>query len=291
MSKSVKGVAAAHNKAAKLCDCLHEMSKKLAKKAATKKGAIGILCFLAMIVTAHFSHAAGVTEAVLYMFANDGVVSGRMSGDVKMRNGRGRMFKVPALVRNIYTSAARVNLSSFSSAWNSLSEGERNGWNNFSYVKSDRFGRPISIKGKQAYVGLNTNLINIAQATINTAPVVVSGISGQFNLSLTSSAGGDSLSLAFDPDPVPADVSVIVFATAPLRPGVYRPSQSAFRMIGFEASGAASPFALETKYKAKYGSTAISANEGARIIVQTVCVDWNTGQASAIAQAECLIAA
>lgn len=290
MSK-VKGAALAHVKVAKACDVIHEMSKKLAAKAAKNKGAVAVLAFIAMIVTAHFAQGLSMCEAALYIFANDGKVSGRMSGDVKMRNGRQRGFVVPALVRNFYTTIARQNLGSLSSAWNSLTDGQRIGWNNFSYVNSDRFGRPITIKGKQAFVGLNTNLLNGLQPTINDAPLVVSGIVGQSNLTLSPDASSDEMLLGFEPDPTTASTVVLVYGTAPQRAGIFRPSQSKFRLFGILAAGTASGFDLAAQYKAKFGSSAISANAGAKIFIQTVVIENATGLASAISQVDAIIVA
>lgn len=293
MSKSRKltGANKLHHSAMLVTNKMVAISQQLKAAADKKRGLIAVLCLIAFVVSYHLSHAAGASEAVLYLFADNGKKSGRQDGNVYMRNGRSRGFKVPALVRNAYTAIARNNVTSFSAGWGLLTEAQRIAWNNFSYTNSDRFGRPITISGKQAYVGLNTNLINAGQVAIVTPPVTLAGITTLYNLDLTASAVGDTLAMTFLPTPTLAGTTVLVFGTAPQKPGISRPSQSKYRLIGTLPAATASPAALATMYKAKYGATAISANLGAKVFLYNIVVQNTTGEASAPNNVSCIIAA
>src|SRR5260221_2388636 len=122
--------------------------------------------------------AASGSFAARYLFANDGKMSGRTSGDVKMRNGRSRAMALPSLVRNAYTTAIRSSFASFSPGFRVLTPTQIAMWNNFSYRHSDRFANTINVKGKMAYIGINQNLTDIASAPI-TDPVAFVGVTEQ----------------------------------------------------------------------------------------------------------------
>src|SRR5437016_9674634 len=79
---------------------------------------IAFICFvvaLPLLGLFIIAPMASITKwGFLYIFGFDGKVSGRMDANVLMRNGRGRGFRVPSLVRNAYTTAVRASLSTFS---------------------------------------------------------------------------------------------------------------------------------------------------------------------------------
>src|SRR5688572_2899067 len=108
-----------------------------------RKGHIlGALFFLLCLsMSALFCSTWGVAHAILYIFAFNGKVSGRMDGNVLMRNGRGRGFSVPALVQNSYTMTARGRFSTFSTQYSGLLAAEILAWSNFEMQVSNRFGQ------------------------------------------------------------------------------------------------------------------------------------------------------
>lgn len=218
---------------------------------------------------------------MLYSIAENGRKSGRASGNVYMRNGRIRGFVVPALVRNSYTSAARLALAGFSSLYRALSPEQQAGWLNFSFSKSDRFGVPFAVKGKQAYVALNTNLTNIGGTLIDDAPSAVGSV-GVSLLDLTPDLGTPELTLRYVPV---ALGQALVFATASLSAGVFRPSQSAYRLIGTFDPTEASPVNLLSEYNAKFGAMI----EGSKIFVQVVNINTVTGESSPITEVSAIV--
>jgi hypothetical protein len=237
---------------------------------------LGVLIFgLASITTLHLfaASAAAGSFAALYLFSNDGKVSGRMSGDVKMRNGRSRAMAFPALVRNAYTTAIRSSFAAFSTAFRGLSASEIDQWNNFSYKHSDRFANTIDVKGKMAYIGVNQNLTDIGQPSI-TAPLA---FVGTFDVALTAPVTATSAGVVTVPSSIyNAANKYLVFATKSLSAGVRRPSKSAFRVIGVDPTITLGVMDLSAMYNAKFGAPIA----GGQIFVLVVAVDKTTGEKS-----------
>lgn len=274
---------------AKLSEVLRERANVIAAKAAKQRGLTAILFILAAVLIYHFSSACGASTAVLYLFANNGKVSGRMGGDVKMRNGRGRGFTVPALVRNIYTLQARANLGGFSSAFRGLTATQIAGWNaatGFTYI--DRFAQTHVLKGKALYVRLNTNLTNVGATTIDDAPVALGVTPLIWDApGLVAAVGASNFELHFtETSPIPTGFAAIFYATGALGAGISRPSQSAFRKFQTLPAGATSPNNQFTAYTAKFGGLIA----GSKIFVQARLINTTTGEASAISETVAIVA-
>lgn len=213
-----------------------------------------------------------VKYSILYNFGFNGKVSGRMDGNVLMRNGRGRGFTVPALVRNTYTSLQRGYLSTFSAGWKALSTANKNSWNAYSFTKTDRFALPYSVTGKAAYIAANQNLSNIAVSTITTAPAKVGA------LDETVSALSVTLAITYNATNLDTNSKYLVYATGPLSAGVFRPSKSAYRLLGVQPTPSAGVVTLTTLYTNKFGAVPPT---GAKMFMYTVAVNSTTGEMSA----------
>jgi hypothetical protein len=213
---------------------------------------------------------------MLYLLANNGLLSGRASGNVYQRNGRLRGFKVPALVQNGYTAAARTRFGQNSSDWNSLSDDERYTWNNMSgYSTTDRFGRTIPLVGKQLFVSLNNNLAAVGISTMSEAPMpalvdqILTLAVSDFDLSDTE------LALGFTPTPTAATVKHILFATAPQSAGTSKPNKSKYRQIAVIPGATATGVDYGAEYVSKFGYPPL----GAKIFVKLIPIDTLTGNA------------
>lgn len=240
--------------------------------------ALAILCVLSIpfvLMLFPFAAAGKVLQySILYQFAFNGKVSGRMDGNVLMRNGRGRGMTVPALVQNAYTTLQRSLLAGWSTAFRSLTQAQITAWNNFKYTKSDVFGMPYDVKGKAAYIALNQNLDNIAAANISNAPVSLGATNTTISaLDADTTAGTlKYASTAYDPL-----FTYLVFATAPLSPGINRPSQSAFRLIGTAPALALGIATITALYVSKFGAL---PPIGSKIFLYTKAIRITTGEAS-----------
>lgn len=215
--------------------------------------------------------AAAGSFAALYLFANDGKVSGRMSGDVKMRNGRSRAMAFPSLVRNAYTMAVRSTFSLFSQGFRGLTATQVAAWNAFSYKHSNRFAVSYDVKGKMAYVGLNQNLTNIGQTPISDPPSFVGTLDVVLSTPIVFASAG---TVTVTSSAYTAADSYIWYATGSLSAGVSRPASSAFRIIGVDAVITAGVADLSAMYVAKFGNP-IAGN---KLFVYAVAVDKTTGE-------------
>lgn len=248
-----------------------------AAKIAKSRGVVPCIIFVLLVLTlVIFRHTGHVSEAMLYLLANNGKLSGRADGNVYMRNGRVRGFVVPSLVQNTYTQTQRVQLGLISAGWRALTNAEQLGWNNLSSLfRSDRFGNPVEVKGKAAYVLLNMNLFNIGASPITAAPVLVD-VPVITDATLTATVAGGIISIAYTPTPTSAAVDHLIYATAPQGAGIFKPSQSKYRLIGVLANTSASPQVFTAEYAAKFGAFAA----GQKIFIKIVGINNSTGQAA-----------
>lgn len=265
----------------------HPYFKSLAERAKKLQGkhlVLALFALAAFLLLPALGAAKGLQLSALYLFADNGKKSGRTGGNVYMRNGRTRGFRVPALVRNAYTSIARTTLATFSSMWNTLTESERLSWlTSAGAIVSDRFAQPVLIKGKNLFVQLNANLFYAGQPPITDAPFIA-GVSGLSSLTAAIADGG-AKTISYTPTPTLAGQTGLVFATGAKNAGVYRPSQSAFRLIGVIPPGTAAPFDINAMYVAKFGEPAT----GQRVFIQVKMVANDSGLESAITQADTIV--
>lgn len=282
-SKILSAREEAHKKAVA---ALNAMAVKIKKTMKKTSGLTTCLLLMGLIVINYFHKIGGASEAVLYLFANNGKLSGRMGGDVKMRNGRSRGFRIPALVRNLYTTAVRATFAGLSSAFRTLSPSQIAGWNNAAgFTRTDRFAQVFVLKGKQLYIALNTALMNVGQPVIDDAPVPV-GVPQPVDLTLVAGAALGTFTVSAL-GVIGPDLSAVVFATRSLSAGINRPSQSAFRLIATLAPSSVYPAVLAAEYATKFGALI----EGANVFVQIKYVNINTGEMSAISETQTVVGA
>jgi hypothetical protein len=183
----------------------------------------------------------------------------------------------------------RQQLASYSSQWRGLTQAQRDGWNSgaANFPQTDNLGQTIFLTGEQLYVRCNANLVLTGNAAITDCPTPASFEVLAFT-SLTVSAGGGTLSLAFSPT-VPAGFELVVRATAPVSAGKSFVSDSAFRFIQSVAPAATSPQALGVAYALVFGS--IANAEDQKIFVEMFLVEQVSGLAGIPVRGYGLVAA
>ncbi len=220
---------------------------------------------------AHSAHFA-----MLYLMADNGKKSGRADGNVYMRNGRIRGFKVPALVQNAYTQTQRSSLSALSAAFRVLTAGQIAAWNaTRGFFTSDRFGRSVEMTGKTLFVSLNTNIFNIG-GTLITDPPLAGAVNGITNL-ITVAPTAIAFPLSFSPAPTDASVTHLIYATIGMSAGVSKPSKSSFRLVSTLAPASTSPKNIFTPYSLKFGAPVV----GQKYFVKLIPINTTTGQSGA----------
>lgn len=224
---------------------------------------------------------------MLYQKADNGKLSGRADGNVYMRNGRVRGMRVPALVRTAATATARSRFSTASSAaWAALSDDDRQNWNDhIVYFKTNRFGVPVGVKGKEAFVRTYTNcqacgVTFSGPIPLGFPPEALESFSG------AAASGAGTFTATYTATPLAANCHVRIFATAQQKETIYRPKNSAYRSIFVSAAAAASPANIFAAYTAKFGSLVATG----KIFLRAIVIDETTGFSSAPVEADLFVA-
>jgi hypothetical protein len=220
------------------------------------------------------------------------VVDGRnkIGGHVASKNRGGSYLRTkvtPVNPNTIDQITARGRIASLSQAWKSLTQTERDSWNNSvqAWARTDIFGDLRNPSGFNLYMRLNSNLLEVGIAAINTAPIPSSVYAPSLTL-LDCDVSSSTFDVGFAPAPVPTDTTVIVRATGALSPGV-KFVKNQLRNIALVSSAGVSPQDLFTSYIAKFGGLVA----GSQVVVEVVAVNEVTGQKGATSQISAIVTA
>lgn len=251
---------------------------KTAEKFLKKLGATVAILVAIVATKGLFLLKAGAAKlSMLYLLGDNGLKSGRASGNVYLRNGRIRQFRVPRLVRNLFTSTARAVFGSFSSLFKGLSPDQIAAWNNYFGTASDRFGRAIEVTGKQAYIRLNALITSVGGTPIDIPPGLVVAPDPTLNIAIGTLS---ALAFSVEYDINPTGATTQIWATRGLSPGVTRPGKTQFRLIGTIDTSVTAPANINAAYAFRFGVKV----SGTQIFIQMKVIDATTGLASAITQ-------
>lgn len=200
----------------------------------------------------------------------------KLNGSVFSKNRYGGYVRTKVTPVNPQTDAqqaARNRLSTNSQAWRGLTEDQRQGWIDaaVNFPFTDIYGNTKTLSGQALYVKLNNNLNLIGQVAISDAPAPVA-IPAIDTAVLTAAAGVAAVSLAFTPDPSPADFALTVEATGNVTPGKMF-VKNLFRFIA-QNDNQASPYNLLTAFQAVHGNPV----EAQKIFVRVRLISLITGQ-------------
>jgi hypothetical protein len=184
-------------------------------------------------------------------------------------------------------SAVRNRFAGFSSGWKSLTQAQRNAWNNAvsDYKSTDIFGDIKVPSGINLYQRLN-NVLAACSIAPMLMPPLPSAVDALSSLTLVVDNSSSSVTATYAPV-IAADHSVMVFATAPLSAG-RNFVKSQYRLIDVIVAADVSPVALSAAYIAKFGNV---GSVGQKVFVKFVPVNNLTGQqGSAIAASSIVVA-
>ena len=206
-------------------------------------------------------------------------IRGKINGTVHSRNKAGaymRNLVIPTNPQTPAQQAARNLLSSFSQGWRALTQAERDSWDAaaVNFPSSNVFGDPRTLSGNSLYIQINSNISNASGVAITTPPAPI-GADGLTLLTVTATAGPDVVSVAFAPDPVPADHTLIIDATANISAGINN-FNSLLRQIGTEPATTVSPSLMSVQYAAKFGALVV----GMKVGVRAKLIRVSTGEVS-----------
>ena len=202
----------------------------------------------------------------------------KLNGSVLSKNRAGNYIRNKVTPVNPQTAAQQANrqqLGSMSSAWNGLTESQRQSWRGAvaSFPYTDIFGDRKELDGKSLMIKLNLNLLNAGQAQISSAPASVA-IPELAIVSGTATDAG-TVSLNITPGTIPAGFSLLVYATPPVNGGVYF-VKNKYRLLG-TATATTGAVVLTTLYTNKFGALT-TADVGKAVSIRCALVSNTTGQ-------------
>lgn len=200
-----------------------------------------------------------------------------LNGSTFARNRGGNYFRNKTSPINRQTPAQMTLRNAFGSiaqAWQGLTEGERQSWNDAvaDFAYTDQFGDIRNLSGSQLHQKLNQNLAVVGSAMLTTAPIKVP-VFQIGSASVVTSAATQDMDLDLTPGPTPATVKIVVQATRPVSAGRAF-LKNEYRTIHV-INGGTSVTALDisTFYAARFATYEAGQRIGYRIWV----VDTNTG--------------
>lgn len=238
-------------------------------KKSLKESRVGSLIFFALI---KFSAVVGDAR-------------GKQGGLVFSRNSAGAYVRAkvtPVNPRTALQSAARGLFASISTAWKSLSQGQKQSFidNAPLYVRNNVFGDSAPLTGKQLYQKLNQNmqLTFGSGLSICIPPVTVYAVAGT-ELELDKSA---STVTALDiPDTTTTD-GLLLYATAPLSSGTKFIGPSQYRLVkAIGISQTNGNIDITTDYASVFGINPNDMAVGSVVGYKIVRVSKLNGQRSA----------
>lgn len=214
-------------------------------------------------------------------------IRGKVAGTVFSRNASGAYMRTKVTPINPQTTAqslVRQNFTDNSQTWRGLTENQRKLWNQsaINFTRTNIFGDNVPLSGFNLYVRLNNNLKAVNVAVIADAPQPES-VQGFTTLSVVADTGGGTFDITFTP-PIAANVSVQVFATAPLSAGVTF-VKTELRKIDVLVTADTTPQDLAAEYITKFGAL---PPVGSKIFIQFTPINTTTGQAGGTLKASAL---
>lgn len=201
----------------------------------------------------------------------------KLNGSVFARNRGGNYLRnkvTPNNPKTVAQVAARNLLATFSQKWRTLTEAQRLAWRSAvdAYKKTNVFGDVVTPSGNILFTRLNVNLSLIGQSSISVPPTP-SGVEQLNEITVTADSTTPSLTIAVDPDPIPADTYAIVEATPSMSPGIYN-ANTAFRVVEVFDPAQISPLDITTKWGDKFGTL----QAGSKLHVRVKFVNGKTGE-------------
>ncbi len=194
--------------------------------------------------------------------------SGKAGGIVARHNKGGlylAAFQPPTNPDTPEQQVVRARFGGDSAAFRALTLAQQQTWVNFGEAspRVNALGDPRPISGVNAFISVNNNIVNAGGASILIAPALV-GADQIESIAVTATTGPDDVEIAFTPDPVPADHTLIIQATIPLSTGIVNVNNR-YRQIAIEVTTTGSPVDLTAEYTAKYGSLITGQNLHVRV--------------------------
>lgn len=196
---------------------------------------------------------------------------GKVGGSVlsKSRSGATVRNKVtPINRRSAAQSEVRALLTAFAQAWRSLTQTQRNQWNeaaNNGYTTTNIFGDVVKKSGLNLYTSLNINLTLVGGTNISAPPSPDAVPAPMYTIDVQSDVSATEIFINANfgggtPAVIPADTAIMVYATPKLSPGVSYVRSQLRALTALQAATNTATENLWTLYTNKYGAPAVGDN-------------------------------
>lgn len=202
-------------------------------------------------------------------------ISGKVNGSVFAKNRGGnyvRSKSKPVNPRTNAQMAVRALFGAIASAWRSLTENQRNSWNEsapqFPYI--NRLGDTKTLSGFALHQKLNRNMQLIGGNTLTVPPPVESpvGIKAT-NVAVDNTSEGQVITVKITPaEGIVEESMFLVYATGSISPGREN-FESSLRLIGTITGGEVeegSPVDMVINYENVFGTPQVGAKIGFKIV-------------------------
>lgn len=185
-----------------------------------------------------------------------GQLRGAISGTVFSRNKGGQYAKgkgVPTNGNTTRQQAMRGFLQTLSASWADLTAAEQTAWNGWAdtHPREDALGQEYTITGHQAYVGLNSRLLDCAEVAEDEPPT--GGVPAAPTGVVVTFTDGDTISIAFT-NTLGANEKLVAWCSLP-QVGAGDPNLAQARLVGYSADAQATPASMELPFFAQTGNT------------------------------------
>lgn len=179
-------------------------------------------------------------------------------GDNTFSHNRGgdyvRRRSTPTNPNSTRQQTMRSLLGTYAAAWAGLTTAQREAWNTWaeSQSRSGPLGNSINLTGINAYVMLNTRIVDSGNTAITSPPVdVAPDALSTFSVDISAATTG---TVTFTPTPLGADEQIQMYMSLP-QSGAAEPNFKQCRIVGYSTKAQAStwdatlPFSVQAGQK------------------------------------------
>lgn len=183
--------------------------------------------------------------------------SGSYQGITSSRNRFGQYVRTRATPVNPASSfqgTVRARLAANAAAWRALTDLQRAGWESLGegMTRTDSLGQTYTLNGFAAYCSVNNNNLAAGNATVSTAPSL---ITPPALITSTITLTAAAFSIAYTVTPLATGNRLFAFASPQRTAG--RSFEADFRLIAVGAAAGASPLSIFTPYSARLGTPVV----------------------------------
>lgn len=199
-----------------------------------------------------------------------------MGGTVFSHNRGGQYFRnrtIPITSTTTFAINAKARLATASTAWQSLSDGNRAAWLQWALQNpvTDTLGFPRHLTGHQAYVALTVRLAIIGAAAVD-APPINPAPDGLLTIDQDGDIGVGNVDLTFTATPTGANSLLWLQAAVTNSQGINNVN-NLYRFIGVSGAAEASPFDDQALIEDRLGTLIV----GQKLHMKASVIDDVTG--------------